>query len=199
MIMSNFFINGEPVDVQFDNEKTVGEVLRSFEMTCEDNKAAVIGITVDGKTITAEIFDEEAEKPLTPETKFEFSVVTEQSIKDSFANLSKLFDELSAKMEQVPVELQTGKNKTAIESIKNLADSINQFCHVAALASLFPETFNKTSIEDKSFNDFFADFSPILQDFEQALQNNDSVLIGDLSEYEICPRLRSISEALKQI
>ena len=199
MIMSNFFINGEPVDVQFDNEKTVGEVLRSFEMTCEDNKAAVIGITVDGKTITAEIFDEEAEKPLTPETKFEFSVVTEQSIKDSFANLSKLFDELSAKMEQVPVELQTGKNKTAIESIKNLADSINQFCHVAALASLFPETFNKTSIEDKSFNDFFADFSPSLQDFEQALQNNDSVLIGDLSEYEICPRLRSISEALKQI
>ena len=56
-----------------------------------------------------------------------------------------------------------------------------------------------TSIEDKSFNDFFADCSPILQDFEQALQNNDSVLIGDLSEYEICPRLRSISEALKQI
>ena len=197
--MSNFFINGEAVDVQFDNEKTVGEVLRSFEMTCEDNRAAVIGITVNGKIITAEIFDEEAEKPLTPETKFEFSVVTEQSIKDSFANLSKLFDELSTKMEQVPVELQTGKNKTAIESIKNLADSIDQFCHVAALASLFPETFKMTSIEDKSFNDFFADFSPILQDFEQALQNNDSVLIGDLSEYEICPRLRSISEALKQI
>lgn len=197
--MSNFFINGEPVDVQFDNEKTVGEVLRSFEMTCEDNKAAVIGITVNGKIITAEIFDEEAEKPLTPETKFEFSVVTEQSIKDSFANLSKLFDELSAKMEQVPVELQTGKNKTAIESIKNLADSIDQFCHVAALASLFPETFKMISIENKSFNDFFTEFSPILQDFEQALQNNDSVLIGDLSEYEICPRLRSISEALKQI
>ena len=197
--MSNFFINGEPVDIKFDDEKTVGDVLRSLEMLCEENKAAVIGITVDGKIITAEIFDEEAEKPLTPDTKFEFSVVTEQSIKDSFVNLSKLFDELSAKMEQVPVELQTGKNKTAIESIKNLADSIDQFCHVAALASLFPETFKMISIEDKSFNDFIADFSPILQDFEEALQNNDSVLIGDLSEYEICPRLRSISEALKEI
>ena len=58
MIMSNFFINGEPVDVQFDEEKTIGEVLASFEQTCEDNKAAVIGITVNGKIITAEIFDE---------------------------------------------------------------------------------------------------------------------------------------------
>ena len=197
--MNNFFINGEPVDIKFDDEKTVGDVLRSLEMLCEENKAAVIGITVDGKIITAEIFDEEAAKPLTPDTKFEFSIVTEQSIKDSFTNLSKLFEELSSKMEQVPVELQTGKNKTAIESIKNLADSIDQFCHVAALASLFPETFKMISIEDKSFNDFFAEFSPILQDFEEALQNNDSVLIGDLSEYEICPRLRSISEALKQI
>ncbi len=46
------------------------------------------------------------------------------------------------------------------------------------------------------FNEFFADFSPILIDFEQALQNNDTVLIGDLSEYEICPRLKAISEAL---
>ena len=154
--MIEFYINGQQVDVQLEDEQSIGDVLKSFEKTCEENEAAVIGITVNGKIITAEIFDEEAEKPLTPETKFEFSVVTEQSIKDSFANLSKLFDELSAKMEQVPVELQTGKNKTAIESIKNLADSIDQFCHVAALASLFPDTFNKTSIEDKSFNDFFA-------------------------------------------
>ena len=37
------------------------------------------------------------------------------------------------------------------------------------------------------------------KDFEQALQNNDSVMIGDLSEYEICPRLSAISNTLKQI
>ena len=196
--MNNFFVNGEPVDVQFDKEKTVGEVLQSFEMTCEDNNAAVIGITVNGKVVTAEIFDEESAKPLTPDTTFEFSVVTEQSVKDSFANLSKLFDELARKMEQVPVELQSGKEKNAIESIKTLADSIDQFCHVAALASLFPNTFKNTTIDEKSFKDFFAEFSPILQDFEQALQNNDSVLIGDLSEYEICPRLQSISSTLKK-
>ena len=197
--MVKVYVNGQDSQATLEQEQTIGDVLKSFELTCEQNNAAVIGIIVDDKIITPQIFDEEAAKPLTPDTKFEFSIVTEQSIKDSFTNLSKLFDELSAKMEQVPVELQTGKNKTAIESIKNLADSIDQFCHVAALASLFPETFNKTSIEDKSFNDFFAEFSPILQDFEQALQNNDSVMIGDLSEYEICPRLRSISAALKEI
>lgn len=197
--MISFYINGDKVEVQLENEKTVGDVLHSFELTCEENNAAVIGITVDGKAITAESFDEESQKELGKDTKFEFSVVTIQSIKDAFAQLSILFDSLSERMEEVPLDLQAGKNSDVSQSIKELADSIDQFCHVAALASLFPQTFKNTTIDNMNFKDFFSDFSPILLDFEQALQNNDTVLIGDLSEYEICPRLRSISEALKNI
>lgn len=195
--MVEVYINDQKIDVQIEDEETVGDVLQSFERTCEENCAAVIGITVDGKQITAEIFDEESSKPLGPNTKFEFSVVTKDSIKEAFSNLSILFNELSEKMEQVPVALQSGKNLEVSESIKKLADSIGQFCHIAALATLFPETFTETTVNGMNFKDFFSDFSPILRDFEQALQNNDTVLIGDLSEYEICPRLQAISQALK--
>ena len=102
-------------------------------------------------------------------------------------------------MENVPVALQSGKNKEVSESIKKVADSIDNFCHIAALASLFPQDFSNTKIEGKDFSDFFQEFSPVLVDFEQALANNDTVLIGDLSEYEICPRLKAISTALTQV
>lgn len=197
--MISFFINGDPVEVQLENEKTVGDVLTSFELTCEQNKAAVIGITVNDEYISAETFDEIALKPLDGEMKFEFTVVTSDSIKQSFNMLSQLFIELSEQMENIPVVLQSGKNKEASESIKKVADSIDQFCHIATLATLFPEDFKDTTINNMNFNDFFADFSPILLDFEQALQNNDTVLIGDLSEYEICPRLKAISEALSNM
>ena len=194
--MISFYINGDPVEVQLEGEETIGDVLKSFEITCEENSAAVIGITVDGTTITAETFDSEAGKPLGKDTKFEFSVVTKDSIKQSFAALSQLFSELSEQMENVPVALQSGKNKEVSESIKKVADSIDNFCHIAALASLFPQDFSKTKIEGKDFSEFFQEFSPVLVDFEQALSNNDTVLIGDLSEYEICPRLKAISQAL---
>ena len=197
--MISFYINGDPVEVQLEGEETIGDVLKSFEITCEENAAAVIGITVDGKTITADSFDQEASKALGKDTKFEFSVVTKDSIKQSFAELSKLFEELSHKMEDVPVALQSGKNQEVSDSIKKVADSIDNFCHIAALASLFPQDFASTKIDGKQFGQFFEDFSPILADFEQALTNNDTVLIGDLAEYEICPRLKSISQALKQI
>ncbi len=194
--MVEFYINGQNVEVQIEDEETVGDVLKSFEKTCEENEAAVIGISVDGKQITAEIFDEEAAKELGKNTKFEFSVVTRASIQESFENLSVLFTNLSEKMEQVPVSLQNGQNAEVVESIKKLADNIDEFCHVATLASLFPDTFKEITINGMNFKDFFADFSQILLDFEQALQNNDTVLIGDLSEYEICPRLAAISQAL---
>ena len=197
--MVEFYINGQQVDVQIEDEQTIGDVLRSFESTCEENKAAVIGICVDGKQITAELFDQEASKPLGKDTKFEFSIVTENDIKASFEKLSELFAELAAQMEGVPVALQSGKNLEVSESFKKLADSIDQFCHIATLASLFPETFTNTSINGMNFKDFFADFSPILKDFEDALQNNDTVMLGDLSEYEICPRLKEISNALKEL
>lgn len=197
--MISFYINGDPVEVQLEGEETIGDVLKSFEITCEENAAAVIGITVDGKTITADSFDQEASKALGKDTKFEFSVVTKDSIKQSFAELSKLFEELSHKMEDVPVSLQSGKNQEVSDSIKKVADSIDNFCHIAALASLFPQDFASTKIDGKQFGQFFEDFSPILSDFEKALTNNDTVLIGDLAEYEICPRLKSISQALKQI
>ena len=197
--MVDFYINGQQVEVQIEDEQTIGDVLKSFEATCEENKAAVIGISVDGKQITAEIFDEEASKPLGKDTKFEFSIVSENDIKASFAKLAELFSELAAQMESVPVALQSGKNLEVSESIKKLADSIEQFCHIATLASLFPETFTNISMNRINFKDFFADFSPILKDFEDALQNNDTVMLGDLSEYEICPRLKEISKALKEM
>lgn len=193
-----FYINGNKTDVTLENEKTVGDVLTSFAQTCEDNKAAVIGIVVDGEVVTADNFDQASEKDLNASTKFEFNVVTEAAISESFIHLSMLFEELANEMENIPVNFQSGKAKEANLSIKKLADNIENFCHVATLAHLFPETFKEFHIRGMEFNEFFNEFSPVLSDFESALENDDTVLIGDLAEYEICPRLRDIAQSLKK-
>ena len=59
-----FYINGNLTDVTLEEEKTVGDVLTSFARTCDENRAAVTGIVVNGKQITADIFDEEAKAEL---------------------------------------------------------------------------------------------------------------------------------------
>ena len=101
-------------------------------------------------------------------------------------------------MEQIPVDLQTGNENNARIAIKTLADNIDDFCHIATLATLFQE-YNSIEIDGQPFSEFFSDFSPILKDFEEALKNNDTVMIGDLAEYEFPPRLNAIAKTLQEL
>ncbi len=191
-------INGEKIDARIEDEKTVGDILKAFEIDCQKQDAAVVGILIDGKKITAENFDEEAKHELSGNEKFEFDVVTKNSLKEEFKGLSIVFRELSKKMENVPLALQTGKDNEANGDIKILANAVEDFCHTATFASLFEE-FSLIRVEEKPLSEFFADFSPILEDFEEALKTGDTVGIGDLAEYEICPRLKSLADALEEI
>ena len=191
-------INGEKIDARIEDEKTVGDILKAFEIDCQKQDAAVVGILIDGKKITAENFDEEAKQELSGNEKFEFDVVTKNSLKGEFKGLSIVFRELSKKMENVPLALQTGKDNEANGDIKILANAVEDFCHTATFASLFEE-FSLIRVEEKPLSEFFADFSPILEDFEEALKTGDTVGIGDLAEYEICPRLKSLADALEEI
>ena len=59
--------------------------------------------------------------------------------------------------------------------------------------------FGCKPVSFKNLSDFLSDLSPILKDFSDALENSDSVLLGDLSEYEICPRLESLSKAIGEL
>ena len=43
---------------------------------------------------------------------------------------------------------------------------------------------------------YMGEFNSALKELLQAYEQNDSVLIGDLAEYELAPRLRSLYAAL---
>lgn len=195
----NFYINGEQIDVTLENEKTVGDVLQSFEQTCEQNNAATIAIKVNEKTIGADDFDVTTLLPLKNDTKIEVTVITEQDVKDSLLSLQNPFIDIQKDIENIPVQLQSGKDAEAHKTITFLADLIDQLCHSVTFSALFPEKLAIIKIGDKSTGDFFADFSQVLGDFKSALESKDTVTIGDLAEYEICPRIASIAEALKEI
>ena len=106
------------------------------------------------------------------------------------------FDD-SEELKQIPVKFQAGKDNEANSIITSLADLIDNICHTASLSALFPQKFEKIKIEGKTFVEFFADLSPVLKDFEQAIESKDTVLLGDLAEYEISPRLDSLADALE--
>lgn len=194
-----FYVNNEKLDIILENEKTVGDVLKSFEEECAKNNATTINIVLNGKNIGAEEFDSIFDEPLKEDTKLELIIVTQSEIKNSFQSQKEECNALSEQLQNLSVQLQSGKDKEATTLISKLADFIEKFCHSATLSALFPEFYSKLSIDGKSVNDFFQDFSQILNDFEQAIASKDTVLMGDLAEYEISPRLQSIAKTIEEL
>lgn len=192
-----FYVNGTKIDVELEDEKTIGDVLKSFEEECSKSNATTVSIIVDGKNISAEDFDKTAEKPLCPDTKIELGIISQEAIENSFNEEKENCRKLSEELKQIPVKFQAGKDNEANSIITSLADLIDNICHTASLSALFPQKFGKIKIEDKTFVEFFADLSPVLKDFEQAIESKDTVLLCDLAEYEISPRLDSLADALE--
>lgn len=193
------YVNGEALDTQLEDEKTIGDVLRSFETYCENNAAAVVGVVIDGKVIDADGFDMATKQAIKDDTKIEFDVITCAQIATSFKNVAARLASLSPRMENVSVALQSGHTKDANDSITELADCMGEFSKTAMFATLFPASYKAIVIEGKSLSDFFNEINPILSDFADALKDGDTVTVGDLAEYEICPRLKSISQTLEAI
>ncbi|MBQ0162938.1 MAG: hypothetical protein KBS84_07260 [Treponema sp.] len=191
-----FLVNGQKLDITLQDEKTIGDVLKQFEISCEQNKLATIGISLNDKIVTAEEFDEISKYPIEENTKLDVSVISELAVAESFKQSAAEMKELVELLKNIPVEMQSGKDAAAKKTIIKLSDVMNAFCSTVTWSSLFPEAFGNIKIEDKTLSDFLAEMSPILKDFSEALENSDSVLLGDLSEYEICPRLESLSNAL---
>ncbi|MBQ9622144.1 MAG: hypothetical protein IJJ71_04470 [Treponema sp.] len=195
----DFYVNNEKLDIVLENEKTIGDVLKSFETECAKNDATTIHIVLNGKNIGAEEFESIFSEPITDSTKLELTIVTKAEILASFQSQKEECEALSNELLELPVKLQSGKDKEASTLITKLADLIEKFCHTATLSALFQDIYKKLTIDGKTINEFFQDFSGILNDFEQAIASKDTVLMGDLAEYEISPRLLLIAGTIKEL
>lgn len=193
------FVNGQNLDITLENEKTVGDVLKSFELEAEKSELATIKICLNKKEITSEEFDTIISEPLEKDTLLELTVISKGEVISALEDSAGKFTELAEQLEEIPVMLQSAKDSEANSIITTLAKEIDIFCHTTALSALFPDVYSKLTIDGKDIGTFFSEFSPVLSDFEEALKSKDTVTIGDLSEYEISPRLTSISEAINSI
>lgn len=110
--------------------------------------------------------------------------------------LQQLIPEIS----DVSVMLQTGDDKNAIDSVIKFIDLSENLIRIFPFLRDFGYTdITKESINKESFNDFFKEFNGILKELVTAFDINDSILIGDLMEYEIVPKVTKLIEYINLI
>ncbi len=191
-------VNNQEIQISLEDEKTLGDFLKAFEQNCADNDATIIGIAVNDEQLSADTMEKSFILSLDEVSKVELSTVSSTDIAGSLKDLAKQSGNIADNLCTISMLYQAGKDKEASAFITEFADFFNGFCRTISLSSLFPKTYGTLRIENLEISQFLSDFSQLLSDFEKALKDNDIVLIGDLAEYEIAPRLHSIANLAAQ-
>lgn len=193
------YINDNELDFTLENEKTCGDVLNQIQIQFEKDNATIIGINIDGKNISVEEIDSLSQVGIEDVEIIKIIAVSAEHIKETLIALSYNFDKVNQGFEDFPVLLQGNNMVKVSEVLKNFADDFDLLCRTVSLTALFPEYFADIKIEENSLVDFIKEFSPFLEDFENAIKENDTVTIGDIAEYEIKPRLESYCNIMKEV
>ena len=106
---------------------------------------------------------------------------------------------ISQRMEEFPLDMQTGKDQRAAETIQlfsQISGKLFRIFFIHKSEGLSEETF---VIDDCPAKAFIEDFNSALRELSCAYQNRDTVLAGDIAEYELAPRLLKFFTAIKNM
>jgi hypothetical protein len=94
--------------------------------------------------------------------------------------------ESMTRLPEVSVLLQTGRDKAAMEIVISFADVVQS---ILGLVPFLPPDAKRAKQ--------LAELTPFLRDLVSAFDARDSILIGDLLEYEITPRIERLAPVLE--
>jgi hypothetical protein len=113
-----------------------------------------------------------------------------KELKATFAVIEQLIPSIN----EVSILLQTGKDKEAMGLIISLTELLQKILRIIS----FFNTDN-VIINGGGFESFSTELNSILNELAEAFDASDSVLIGDLLEYEITPKLELLPELINTI
>ncbi len=191
----NIIINGQLIEFSLENEKTVGDILQAIEKDCSQNNATIISISINDTLLSEQDFDTIFEKAVDEVEKIELSTISENDvlaiIKETASTLSTTIE----KLQTIPVLLQSSKDNEVSNIVVTFIDQFHSIQNIAKLTAIFPQKFASFNVDGMPFADFLNEFTPILQEFESSLLSHDTVLTGDLAEYEIAPKLQAFVDS----
>lgn len=106
---------------------------------------------------------------------------------------------LMPNLEEIPVFFQTGKDKEVVETIAVFSDLVLNLIRALGLLNSVAGGILPEKIGDVSFKNFMEEYNGVLVDFTDAFSSGDTVLTGDIAEYEILPRTGELVKRLKEI
>jgi len=125
--------------------------------------------------------------------------ITEERLREvndpvnEFSKIEPLVNETCVRLVDLPLDIQTGKDGRAAQTIQIFSGITEKILRITKQLNL-QGYLNQN--DEKIFTQLINDFSKVLRELLDAYERHDSVLVGDLSEYEAAPKLQELFTAI---
>jgi hypothetical protein len=125
--------------------------------------------------------------------------------------METLIREIVGRLEGLSLDIQTGKDRRAVETVQLFSSIVEKVFRIYNFLEMegFPVQDIKV-METQSFGPdskdaageipvgvFIGKFNAAMTELLEAFESRDAVLVGDMAEYELAPRLRDLYAALR--
>ncbi|MDR2052111.1 MAG: hypothetical protein LBP80_01740 [Treponema sp.] len=117
--------------------------------------------------------------------------------KEELERIESLVTGIAERLEELPLDIQTGKDGRAAETVSVFSAIAEKLFRLFYLIQSGGQDLSGILVDSSPVYDFLGEFNAALRELLAAYESRDAVLVGDLAEYELAPRLRSFYGALK--
>ncbi len=195
----DILINGNKIDYTIEKEKNLGEILGAIESLCEESGMTITGIRVDGSTFEADTLDPLFARDPSGIATIELDTINSQDIIGMLRDFGNRMSGFVPQLKEIPVQLQTGKDMTVLETIHRFSLDLQGLYQVLPLIPLAGLPGEISAVDGIPFGEYPSELAPVLSELIKALEIKDTVLAGDLSEYELAPRIERLGMALSAV
>ena len=135
----------------------------------------------------------------------EFISLVEERIREvtdpqsEIKNSEVFINNAAKRMEELPLDIQTGKDKQAAEAIKLFSSACEKLLRIYSILKYDGYISDTFTVDVLPAPAFLEEFNSALLELSTAYENQDTVLTGDIAEYELAPRILMFHAALKKI
>jgi hypothetical protein len=133
----------------------------------------------------------------------ELKLIAEERIREledpqaELEKIGKLVEELEKRLEDLPLDFQTGKDRQAAETIQIFSAAAEKIMRIYAVLRAEGYDLLSRRVEGKTLPEYLEEFNAALRELLAAYEAKDAVLAGDIAEYELAPRLARLFAGIK--
>ena len=137
---------------------------------------------------------------VTPQTLLSITEEIQREVNDpktELVNLEPILNEICVRLTDLPLDIQTGKDARAAQTIQLFSAVTEKIFRI--IKQLNTQGYLSPDVQqtdNKSLTELMSYFSNILKELLEAYEKNDSVLVGDLTEYEASPKIKELYKAI---